>query len=58
MSKVGSWVLGMQEDAAWMSREQFVKVHGAAQADVWDRVHQEEFDYELDPEMMEDFYGS
>ena len=39
MSKVGSWILGMQEDATWMSKEQFVKEHGATQVDIWEKIH-------------------
>ena len=57
MSKVGSWILGMQEDAYHMSREEFIKVHGAGQVDIWDRVHAEEFEYEPDPEEF-GYYGA
>jgi hypothetical protein len=32
MSKTGSWILGMQEDACWMTKEQFIKEHGVNQA--------------------------
>lgn len=60
MSKVGQWVFGMQEDAYHMSREQFIQVHGASQVDIWDRCHQEEFEYEpdYDEAMEHGFYGS
>ena len=57
MSKVGQWVLEMQEDAYYMSREQFIKVHGETQADIWDRIHQEEFEYEPEPDEFE-YYGA
>lgn len=57
MSKTGSWVLGMQEDAAVMNREEFVKRYGMTQADIWDRVNADEYDYEPDPEEFE-YYGA
>lgn len=56
MSKVGQWVFEMQEDAYYMSREQFIKTHGASQVGIWDRVHQEEFDYEPEPDF--EYYGA
>jgi hypothetical protein len=48
MSKTGSWILGMQEDATWMSRDVFIRVHGVSNVDLFDRFHsyQEEWDYE------------
>ena len=66
MSKVGQWVLEMQEDAAWMSREQFMDAHGVAQIDIWERVQRgqdEDYDWELEPRPLDDamaegFYGS
>ena len=50
MSKVGSWVLGMQEDAAWMTKEQFIKEHGLSQIDIWERVQLKEEEWEPDYE--------
>ena len=41
MSKIGTWVLEMQEDALWCSREVFIRKHGVAQADVWDEVQRQ-----------------
>ena len=41
MSKTGQWVLEMQEDASWSSKEVFIRKHGVAQADVWDEVHRQ-----------------
>jgi len=41
MSKVGQWVLEMQEDAAWTSKEVFCRKHGIAQGDVWEEVHRQ-----------------
>lgn len=52
MSKVGSWILGMQEDATWMSREQFIKVHGASNIDIWERIQLGE-DEHWEPDFME-----
>jgi hypothetical protein len=36
MSKTGAWVLQLTEDAADMTRDEFIKTHGLAQVDVWD----------------------
>ena len=41
MSKIGNWVLEMQEDAQWCSREVFIRKHGITQADVWDEVQRQ-----------------
>ena len=41
MSKIGNWVLEMQEDAAWCSRAVFIRKHGVSQADVWDEVQRQ-----------------
>ena len=54
MSKVGQWVLGMQEDAAWMSRDVFVRVHGISNVDVYDDYHNEDNFYE--PEIPEEIF--
>ena len=58
MSKVGQWVYGMQEDATWMSRDVFIRVHGIGQVDIYDKVNSDNEEYEPDPDMVEDFYGS
>lgn len=61
MSKVGQWVFEMQEDAAWMSREVFIRVHGIQNVDVFDKLHSMEDEYEPDLEgyeaMMEGYHG-
>jgi len=54
MSKVGQWVFGMQEDAAWMSRDVFIRVHGIGQVDIWEQVNSDEEEYE--PEIPEEIF--
>ena len=39
MSKVGQWVMEMQEDAYDMTEAEFIKVHGASNRSVWESVH-------------------
>ena len=58
MGRVNDWVLGMEEDAGWMSRAVFVRVHGIRNATVWDRVNGYEDDYYPEPdfEAMEEGY--
>ena len=41
MSKIGNWVLEMQEDAAWCSKEVFMRKHGVSQGDVWEEVQRQ-----------------
>jgi hypothetical protein len=48
--RVKSWVMDMEEDAYDMTREEFIKKHGASHADIWDRVHSEEDEYEPEPD--------
>ena len=47
MSKIGNWVLEMTEAAAELTREQFIKKYGEANADVWDNNKQEVLEHEL-----------
>jgi len=54
MSKVGQWVLEMQEDATWMTKEQFVKTHGERQVDIWYEIQSGEGEYEPEPNIPED----
>ena len=56
MSKTGSWVLGMQEDAVSINRDEFIKRYGPAQVDIWDRVNADEYDYEPEPDF--EYYGA
>ena len=61
MGRVSDWIIGMEEDASWMSKAVFVNVHGISNADVWDRVHNPEDFYEDEPDfeaMEEGYHGS
>ena len=46
MSKTGAWVLDMQEDAANLTKEEFIKKHGEHNLDLWIEVHEELGDLE------------
>ena len=46
MSKTGAWVLNMQEDAANLTKEEFIKKHGEHNLDLWTEVHEELGDIE------------
>jgi len=48
MSKTGQWVLGMQEDATWMTKEEFIKEHGINQVDIWEQIQNGDENYEPD----------
>ena len=39
MSKMGNWVMEMQEDAAEMSLSKFIRAHGRSQASIWREVN-------------------
>ena len=41
MSKTGAWVLQMQEEAAEMTKDEFIKKHGEHNLDLWEEVHEE-----------------
>lgn len=41
MSKMGNWVMEMQEDAEHMSLAKFIRVHGRSQASIWREVNGE-----------------
>lgn len=57
MSKMGQWVMEMQEDAVSMTQEDFVNKHGVSQKNVWEEVQDEEFDIEsLDPDERSWYY--
>ena len=63
MGRVNDWVLGMEEDAEWMSKAVFVRVHGIRNVDVWEKVHNPEKFYDEEPDlegyeaMMEGYHG-
>ncbi len=46
MSKTGAWVLNMQEDAANLTKDEFIKKHGEHNLDIWTEVHEELGDLE------------
>jgi hypothetical protein len=48
MSKMGNYVLGLEEDAALMTREEFIRTNGAANVDVWDRVNGSDFEPDVE----------
>ena len=39
MGKVKAWLMEMEEDAAEMTRDEFMDKHGEYQVDIWDRVN-------------------
>ena len=41
MSKMGNWVMEMQEDAECMSLAKFIRAHGRSQASIWREVNGE-----------------
>ncbi len=54
MSKIGNWVLEMQEDAAWSSKEVFMRKHGVTQGNVWEEVQRQMNEDAVEPE---DYWG-
>lgn len=52
MAKVKSWLMDMEDDATYMSKAEFVKLHGDRYADIWERVNYEKINDEPygDPE--------
>jgi len=54
MSKTGQWVMEMQEDAAWSSKEVFIRKYGVAQGDVWEEVQRQMDD---DAPSPDDYWG-
>ena len=41
MSKTGQWVMGMQEDATWMSRDAWAAKHGASNLPLYDETQED-----------------
>ena len=55
MSKTGQWVLGMQEDATWMTKEEFIKEHGINQVDIWEQIQNGDDGYNEDGVIDNDY---
>lgn len=43
MSKIGQWIVEMEEVAQTLSRDEFIRRYGFGQAIVWDRVNGPEY---------------
>ena len=57
MARVKDWIMGMEEDATWMSRDVFIRAHGINQVDIYDTVNSDEDDqYEPEPDL--EYYGA
>tara|TARA_R100001460_G_scaffold10259_1_gene24239 strand:- start:667 stop:888 length:222 start_codon:yes stop_codon:yes gene_type:complete len=41
MGKVSDWLIGMEEDAMWMSRDSWAAKHGASNLRVYDEVQED-----------------
>ena len=39
MGKVKEWLMKLEEDAAEMTRDEFIDRHGEYEVDIWDRVN-------------------
>lgn len=39
MSKIGNWIIKMEEDASELSKEEFIKKHGDSNVDIWNKVN-------------------
>lgn len=48
MSKVGQWVMEMQEDATCMTREEFIDTWGIGQVDIWEEIYKEMMEFHGD----------
>jgi hypothetical protein len=46
MSKTGAWFLEMVEDAADLTKDEFIKKHGEHNLDIWQEAHEELGDVE------------
>lgn len=50
---VKGWMMDMEQDAAEMNRNEFIKKHGQNRADIWDRVNSEEDQFDGNTEDIE-----
>ena len=41
MSKTNNWLIGMQEDAQHMTRDEFISEHCLSQVHIWEEVQHE-----------------
>ena len=53
MSKTGDWLLTLQEEAASMTKEDFLKKNGKHYEDIWDEVNNPQ-DYPSPPDDYND----
>ena len=47
MGRVSDWLIGMEEDAPYMSRKDFIKKHGASSTEVWKKAREDYTEKEL-----------
>ena len=56
MSKTGQWLLQMQEDAAIMTREEFISEHCKSQVHIWEEVqHQADTAWAMAEQRLEEY---
>jgi hypothetical protein len=41
MGRISDWLIGMEEDAPWMSRKDFIQKHGASSTKVWEEARED-----------------
>ena len=49
MSRIGNWILELEEEAYILTRDEFVLKYGSGQAHIWDRINgleEPEWDYD------------
>jgi hypothetical protein len=56
MSKIGNWVMEMQEDAAWSSKEVFIRKHGVSNEVIWTEVRRQMAEDSADD--VDDYWGT
>ena len=56
MSKTNDWLLGMQEDAAHMTQNEFISEHGESNIQIWVEVQNKmEDDWAMKEARLEEF---
>jgi hypothetical protein len=50
---VKGWLMDMEQDAAEMTKDEFIKKHGQKNANIWDRVNSEEDQFDGNTEDIE-----